>query len=664
MNTLYPVTAIGDEPVMFVDDTMLADSTGLERHVHTWKKPANEPLLVADRPWENSPMSPAAVIYDDTRGLWRMWYGDGLLATSRDGLRWEKPALDLHRHEGQPTNACIYAGGAPVRGCRAVFDDPAAPDPDRRFKMITYRPSYHLAWSADGLTWREAQPHPVWANGAGDGLEETSFFLHEPRRNRYRGYMRVWQRHQTIRTVALGESADLTNWSGPKIIWHAMPHYGYGAQMYGMAVIREGGLYWGLPWICYTDEPLDPALRQTIRFKLAWSRDGVAWNALAPEQDAVPLGAPGAYDAGMMLTGCPLVTLPDRLRLYYTAWNGLHDVPGAGRRSAIGLAELRRCGFVSLRAGAAGRLLTERFLFRGEEIRINARTAPGGSITAELLSDGGQILKRFSAAHADVFTGDAVDQPLTWGGSGDLSGLYGQNLMLRLTLVQAELFAFRAAGAPEKFAAPPGPAPVQCRGLCVTPPVIDGCFDDLCWQDFDHTGVATDFVQFEENRPAALKTRVAITRDADTLYLAIDCEEPLSDRLPSTPPAGPLRYARDETVEIRLNAPGQGSFFNQLMVTCAGATQHNWFSVEEGGSRNVAPVAWTARVARIPGHWYAELAVPFAVLGTASPTPGDRWMMNIIRHRHLESRADISCWSCMFGANHRNDCSGQLVFEA
>lgn len=664
MSNLYPVTEIGDQPVMFVDDAMLAASTGLTRQVHTWKKAVDGPLLQADQPWEKSPMSPAGVIYDAALKQWRMWYGAGLLATSPDGVRWEKPSLGLHRQAGVPTNACVYEDGTPVRGCVVVFDNPAEPDPSKRFKMITYRPSYYLAWSADGLTWRPAQTDPVWANGAGDGLEETSFFLHEPRHDRYRGYMRVWQRHQTIRTVSLGESRDLVNWSGPKIIWEAMPHYGYGAQMYGMAVVHEGGLYWGLPWICYTDEPLDPALRQTIRFKLAWSRDGVAWKALAPEQDAVPLGAPGAFDACMMLCHCPVVVLPDRLRLYYTAWNGPHDVPGEGRKSAIGLAELRRCGFVSLRADAEGGLLTERFLFRGDSLRINARTSPGGSITAELLSDGGQVLKRFSAARADRFTGDAVDHTLTWDGSGDLSGFFGQNLMLRLTLVRAELFAFQAAGAPERFAAPIGPPPVLCRGVCVDPPVIDGRFDDTCWQDFNHTGVAAGFAQFQENIPATPKTRVAITRDAANLYLAIDCEEPLFDRLPETAPDGPLRYARDETVEVRLSAPGQGSFFNQLMVACTGATQHNWFSVEEGGSRNVAPVAWTARVDRIPGRWYAELAVPFAVLGTEPPRPGDRWMMNIIRHRHLDNPGDTSCWSCMFGGNHRNDRSGQLVFEA
>ncbi len=661
---LYKVADISDRPIMFVDDAMLASSTGIERKVHAWKKISETPILKPDRPWETAtPMEPAAVIFDREQGLWRMWYSGGRLAVSRDGVAWEKPSLGLFHHEGQDTNCCVFEDGSPVRGCRAVFDDPEDPDPSRRFKMICYLPSYCLAYSADGLTWRWAQKDPVWANGAGDGLEETSFFLHESDQGRYRGYMRVWQRHQTVRTLSLGESEDLRNWSGPKIIWEAMPHYGHGSQIYGMAVVREGGLYWGLPWICYTDEPLDPELRQTIRLKLAWSHDGVAWNALAPGLDAVPMGAPGAFDCGMILSRCPIVKRSDRLRLYYTAWNGLHDVSGNGRRSAIGMAELRRDGFLSLRADGEGRLLTQRFLFRGESLQMNARTDPGGYISAELLSDGGAVLKRFRSERFDRFDGDAVDHTLTWGGCGDLSGFFGQNLMLRFTLVHADLFSFRAAGAPERFKALLGPNPVQCRGLCVKAPVVDGQLNDECWLDFNHTGVANDFVQFTENVPAEIKTRVAFTRNHEHLYIAIDCEEPLSEQLPEVAPEGPLRYARDETVEIRLNAPGQGTFFNQLMVTNTGAMQHNWFSVEEGGSRNVSPVAWQARPSKIPGHWYAELAVPFAALDAAPPQPGDQWQMNIIRHRHLTGETQTTCWSCMFGGNHRNDRSGRLVFE-
>ena len=269
----------------------------------------------------------------------------------------------------------------------------------------------------------------------------------------------------------------------------------------------------------------------------------------------------------------------------------------------------------------------------------------------------------FNAENADRFSGDATDHTLTWNGSRDLSSLFGQNLMLRLRLVRAEVFAFQAAGSPENFAQPIGPTPGRCRGTCEGPPDIDGELDDQCWQDFDHTGVADAFTEFEENVPADPQTRALIARGAERLYLAIDCEEPLTDRLPEHSPGGRINYQREETIEIRLNAPGQRTFFDQLLVTNTGKTEHNWFSVEEGGTRNVSPVAWTARTSRIPGHWYVELAVSFDALNTGPPRPGERWRMNIIRHRHVGESDDTSCWSCMFGAIHRNDRSGQLVFE-
>jgi hypothetical protein len=175
--------------------------------------------------------------------------------------------------------------------------------------------------------------------------------------------------------------------------------------------------------------------------------------------------------------------------------------------------------------------------------------------------------------------------------------------------------------------------------------------------------VATDFVRFEQQAPAPVKTRVLVTHDEHFLYLAADCEEPLTDRLGRGPalPDNKLCYHKEDTLEFRLNAPGQGEFFNQLMITPAGSRSHAYFRVEGGGSFMVAPLEWTAAVSRVQGHWYAELAVPFASLRTPPPKPGEHWRFNVIRHRHGEGK-DTSCWSCMFGGIHRNDCSGALVF--
>jgi len=664
-----------DTPQLFVENTLIADSMGLERRVHQMTKVSAEPVVRIDPQTEGNALGPMRVAYDAALGQWRMWYdaygerpvyapGGQMqsvhLAVSTDGVHWEKPALGASPLLDGRNNLCVFEDGASLRGGCIVFDEPDDADLAKRYKLIYYPGyNYYLAYSADGVRWRHAQKEPVWTNGDGDGLEETNFFMRDERVGNYRGYMRVWQRHQTIRKTSLGESDDLLSWTGPKIIWEAEPAYGLGAQLYGMNVFYDGGLYWALPWIFYTDQPLDPDLQQTMRLKLAWSKDGIQWNALAPEQDAVPMGGPGSFDCGMMLSNCPVARVEDRIRLYYYGANRRHNsYEGIAQ---VGLAEIRPHGFVSLRAEGEGALITRRFLFRGDGIRINVRTAPDGYLMAEILADNGEIVKSRSFSHSDPFTGDAVDHLLTWAGDGSLASLFGQNIMLRLKLYQADLFSFTLAGPPERFAAPLGPRPVRC-GRCTRPPVIDGILSDDCWQDFSNSGVADDFVQFTEMSPAPLKTRVMLTRDDDNLYFSVDCKEPETEKLIFDTPDNNIDYSRDEVIEFRLSAPGQGTHFNQLMVTPAGGKWQAWFSVEEGGVAVYDNPEWAVKTSHIPGHWYVEMAVPFSAFNTPPPAPGEQWQMNVIRHRHVEGTNEISCWSCMFGSVHRNDRSGVLVF--
>ena len=313
-----------------------------------------------------------------------------------------------------------------------------------------------------------------------------------------------------------------------------------------------------------------------------------------------------------------------------------------------------------MHAEAEGTLMTHRFLFRGEDLRINARAEPGGTLAAELLNDGGQVIEAFGMRKADAFGGDNTDHVLSWGGRTDLTSLIGQNLMLRVELRKAELFSFRVGGRKERFSARLGPPPVRC-GRCGAPPVISGILDDACWQDFSNSGVAADFVEFTENCPAEIGTRVLITRDDANLYIAADCDEPQAEKLQGMEAEGAVNYQKEEVLELRLSAPDQGTFFNQLMVTASGRQRHCWFSVEEGGSKVLDSIEWEAATTVGSGHWYVEMAVPFKSLRAEPPASGEKWQMNIIRHRHL-GPSGVSCWSCMFGGMHRNDLSGTLVF--
>jgi hypothetical protein len=583
------------------------------------------------------------------------------LAVSEDGISWRKPGLATLAVDGADTNLCVWEDGTPVDGARTVFFDEDDPDPSRRYKLMRYLPNYHLAYSADGVRWRPAQAAPVWTNGAGDGLEETNSFMKDPVTGRYRGYMRVWRRQQTIRKLALGESDDLCNWTGPHIIWEATPHYGLGSQIYGMDVCVEQGCYWGFPWVFYTDEPLAPELRQTMRIKLAHSRDGRDWQALAPETDMIPMGARGeGFDWGMMLSG-RIHQGASENRFYYDGCNGLHD--GATTLRAVGLATWEPGRLVGLQAETSGVLLTRRFRFRGDSLHINARTHAGGSVRAELVDDRGNRIAAHGADRHDAFTGDALDHRLTWAGEGDLSALLGRSVMLRLELADAEVFGFRQGGSPETFAVELTAAPVAV-GRCRAAPVIDGVLDEDCWQDFTRSGVLADFVGFERIEPAAVQTRALLTCDAERLYVAVECEEPLSDELPVDRAPGGVCYNAEECLELRLTTPADvdGQYVQQFMITVTGALEHNRFSKEAGGTEGGLQSDWSASVRTVPGRWVAEIAIPFSALRTAPPQACERWACNLIRYRHLGA-GETSCWVCMLGSVHSTDRMGELVFD-
>lgn len=97
------------------------------------------------------------------------WQERVCLARSRDGHHWEKPDLGLVSYRGSRHNNLVDLNQAEhhVQAC-VVYHDPEDPDPGRRFKMAfesrRYQNRLAVAYSADGLTWREAVDNPRGPN--------------------------------------------------------------------------------------------------------------------------------------------------------------------------------------------------------------------------------------------------------------------------------------------------------------------------------------------------------------------------------------------------------------------------------------------------------------------------------------------------------------------
>jgi hypothetical protein len=134
---------------LFVDD-FLIEATNLVRTFHQPVYHPASPILRPETRWElydeyaertQTPPSPTAMVFSDgvvvdpRDGLFKMWYMGGYrmntcYALSRDGIRWERPDLDV-----RPGTNMVRVSG---RDSGTVWLDHFADDPKGRFKMALF----------------------------------------------------------------------------------------------------------------------------------------------------------------------------------------------------------------------------------------------------------------------------------------------------------------------------------------------------------------------------------------------------------------------------------------------------------------------------------------------------------------------------------------------
>src|SRR5215472_8348738 len=99
-----PVIPIDVGRQLFVD-YFLIEKTDLRRRFHQAEYYPDNPVLKPDKPWEATSEKRRqamafsdGVWYDAAAHLFKAWYVSGpktLYATSKDGIHWDKPALDV-----------------------------------------------------------------------------------------------------------------------------------------------------------------------------------------------------------------------------------------------------------------------------------------------------------------------------------------------------------------------------------------------------------------------------------------------------------------------------------------------------------------------------------------------------------------------------------------
>ena len=250
-------------------------------------------------------------------------------------------------------------------------------------------------------------------------------------------------------------------------------------QFYQMAPLPYGNVYFGIIGAYHNEslKPIPPDKPWTDRAdaQLAFSRDGVIWkrvgetgamdheevnserdwSASIRESTFLPYGKKDQdWDWGFMTpyyTPEPII-INDQIHFFYASSNGKHwwtwtgdpplkDPNAKEPKKGVGLATLRRDGFVSVNAGSNGGTMTTRpFVFLGDTLVLNADAA-GGSIRIEALDSKGTPLLGFGLETSIKLTTDDIRHRLAWEGHKDLHQLQGRPIRLRIHMKNARIFS-------------------------------------------------------------------------------------------------------------------------------------------------------------------------------------------------------------------------------
>lgn len=467
---------IAHEP-QFVFDLHVVDTTwGLRpkgepvlRVVHQATKHVGNPLITGDDPshlW----------VVREADGKFRMWYqanvkadgidkGKGLYsvsiayAESADGLHWEKPALDLFPDAERyhlPRNCVIHRLDAPQCESSApqILEVPEKDRQGFRYVMLYTMNTaplngIRLIGSHDGIHWDVASDMRI-AKLSSDTHNTVHY---DPVREEYVMFCRSKHIYrapgQTKEMLSSGESRRGMSRMSSKDLWTEwavrpqtilMPderdaELGYNYFM-AMPVYRYAGIWFGV---------LAPFLWNDLyASEFAWSRDGWHFERLHQRQHLVEFGAEGEWDHSMVVASPRWVEVGDEWWLYYAGFNGPHDDP-KGRTGAIGLAKIRKEGFVSQHGPKSGGVVCTRALrWPGGALLVNA-DAHAGELKVRVSDELRRPIKGFDYDDAPAFTGDNVAQEWKWNGQS-LDQLKGKVIRLEFQLKDADLYTFRAGG--------------------------------------------------------------------------------------------------------------------------------------------------------------------------------------------------------------------------
>ena len=456
--------SIGSRRQLFVDDYLLESVRDTTRVLNPAEKADVNPVLRADKPWEGREVRVDAVIFEEREQLFRMWYSSDsgvCLATSKDGVHWDKPVLGLVEYKGSKQNNLL----PPEQVKTYFFKDLHELDPARRYKGLERRGSlsttmqFELYYSPDGFHWTACSKNPVIDTSPRRGRWGPTVFMGwDPIRQVYAVHnensLHRWS-PAGRRLIGRAESPDMIHWSEAETIIAPDDQDPSDMDFYCMPAMAYENLYVGLLWTFRT-------IRTTIVPQIVFSRDGIHYNR-SYREPFIARGAKGMFDAAVVYPINPIVH-GDRILFYYTGGNYRDNTTmralGDKTMFAVGLATSPRDRFVSFEGARfsdeAGRkpyseVVTRTFSFTGKQLHLNlqANLYTGAGVSGpcgmwvEIMDTTHHAIPGFSMRDFDPLHRGGLDQVVSWKGRSDLSELVGRPIKLRFHFRNASFYAFQ-----------------------------------------------------------------------------------------------------------------------------------------------------------------------------------------------------------------------------
>jgi len=479
---------------LLVDD-FLIEYSNLKRVFHMPEKYAGNPVLKPETALETIGPEDHVKPYGQgnagaapkSGGVWwhpeeqqfRMWYetswfGPIAMATSKDGLQWERPEFDIRPGTNQVSPLDI------VPDSWTVAPDWETENPEARWTLYIQPPgppqSGLSLTSPDGIHWNHRTETGItgdrsthfynpfrkkWVYSLRTGIHHPAYPVERGRARLYYetdDFMAGAQWHEDERVIWLmadhDDPIDYLTRETPQL--YNFDAVAYESIMLGFFQIHHGP---------HNKVCVEAGLPKITELNFAYSRDGFHWDR--PDRRIhIPAERRDVWDRGYIQSVGGICTIMgDMLYFYYIGYqgntektltsNGLYD------RSATGVAMLRRDGFASMNAQSTpGILLTRPITFSGKYLFVNAM-ANQGILRAEIQDLDGNPIAPYTLENSVPFSDDSTIAQMHWNSEADLTQLAGQPVRILFELTDGALYAFwisqDASGRSDGYVAAGGP---------------------------------------------------------------------------------------------------------------------------------------------------------------------------------------------------------------